>query len=86
MLRRRLRRDVLRQAQDDRGSPRGARAPEKNRRQLLVLCDDRLRLHPPHDAVRPPQTLSSEEVYAVTAYILARNHIIADDATLNAKT
>jgi S-disulfanyl-L-cysteine oxidoreductase SoxD len=33
-----------------------------------------------------PESLSSDEVYAVTAFILAQNHIIGEDATLNAKT
>jgi S-disulfanyl-L-cysteine oxidoreductase SoxD len=33
-----------------------------------------------------PQSLSNDQVYAVTAFILARNHIIAQNATLNAKT
>jgi mono/diheme cytochrome c family protein len=33
-----------------------------------------------------PQTLTSDEVFAVTAYILARNQIIGDDATMNAQT
>jgi len=33
-----------------------------------------------------PQTLTANEVYAVTAFILERNHIIADRALMNAKT
>jgi mono/diheme cytochrome c family protein len=33
-----------------------------------------------------PQSLSNDQVYAVTAFILARNHIIAQSATLDAKT
>jgi S-disulfanyl-L-cysteine oxidoreductase SoxD len=33
-----------------------------------------------------PQTLSNDEVYAVTAYLLRLNGIVADDATLDAAT
>jgi mono/diheme cytochrome c family protein len=33
-----------------------------------------------------PQSLTDDEVYAVTAFILAENGIIADDAEMNAKT
>ena len=33
-----------------------------------------------------PQSLTSDEVYAVTAYILNRNGIIGDRETMNAKT
>jgi cytochrome c len=33
-----------------------------------------------------PQSLSNDEVYAVTAYLLALNGIIEEDATLNART
>lgn len=37
----------------------------------------------PYDA---PQSLSTDEVYAVSAYILAENGIIADDAVMDAET
>ncbi len=33
-----------------------------------------------------PRTLTSDEVYAVTAFILARNKIIPDSAVMNAET
>jgi cytochrome c len=33
-----------------------------------------------------PQSLTNDEVYALTAYILAENGIIDDDATMNART
>ncbi|HTJ26871.1 MAG TPA: cytochrome c [Candidatus Limnocylindria bacterium] len=33
-----------------------------------------------------PQSLSSDQVYAVTAFVLAQNHIIGQDATLDRKT
>ena len=33
-----------------------------------------------------PQSLTDDEVYAVTAFILAENGIIGDDAEMNAKT
>jgi hypothetical protein len=33
-----------------------------------------------------PQTLTSDELFAVTAYILARNHIIGNNAVMNAQT
>jgi cytochrome c len=33
-----------------------------------------------------PQTLSNDEVYALTAYLLAENGIIERDATMNAQT
>jgi len=33
-----------------------------------------------------PRSLSSDEVYALTAFILARNHLIAEDAVMNAQT
>jgi cytochrome c len=33
-----------------------------------------------------PQSLSADDVYAVSAYILHLNDLLADDATLDAKT
>ena len=33
-----------------------------------------------------PRTLSNEEVYALTAYILALNGLIEEDAVMNAET
>ncbi len=33
-----------------------------------------------------PHSLSDDQVYAVTAYILQVNHVVADDAILDAKT
>jgi S-disulfanyl-L-cysteine oxidoreductase SoxD len=33
-----------------------------------------------------PKSLSSDEVYALTAYILARNKVIGDDEVMNAET
>jgi cytochrome c len=33
-----------------------------------------------------PRTLSNDEVYALTAYILALNKIIGDNDTMNAQT
>ena len=37
----------------------------------------------PFDA---PQSLTAEEVYAVTAWVLHRNGIVAEDAVMNART
>jgi cytochrome c len=33
-----------------------------------------------------PRTLANDEVYALTAYILARNKLISDTDTMNAET
>ena len=33
-----------------------------------------------------PRTLTDDEVYALTAYILARNKLIGDNDTMNAET
>ena len=33
-----------------------------------------------------PQSLSPDEVYAVSAYLLNLNHLVADDAVLDART
>ena len=55
-------------------------------RQLLALCHDHLRLHPSRDAVASPKTLTDDEVYALTAYILALNKIIGENDVMNAET
>jgi cytochrome c len=33
-----------------------------------------------------PKSLSNDEIYALTAYILARNKVIGEDAVMNAET
>ncbi len=42
---------------------------------------DYVRRAMPHE---PPQSLTAEQVYALTAFVLNRNGIVADDATLDA--
>ena len=44
--------------------------PAAHGRQLLAVRDDAVRLHAPRDADANPLSLSNDEVYAVTAYVL----------------
>ena len=55
-------------------------------RQLLALCDDVIRLHPARNAVPGLQSLTSDEVYAVSAYILNLNGIIGTNDVLDAQS
>ena len=55
-------------------------------RQLLALCDDGLRLHPPRDAARRARLADNDEVYSLTAFLLHANELIAADAVIDAAT
>jgi hypothetical protein len=50
----------------------------------LALRADLVRLYPPRDAAE--RAAIAEQVYAVSAYILSLNGLLAADATLDAKT
>ena len=58
----------------------------EDHRQLLALRDDALRLHSPRHAVEQPRSLTNDEVYALTAYILSLNKLIGENDTMNAQT
>ena len=55
-------------------------------RQLLAVRDDAVRLHPARDAVAGTKSLTNDEVYAVSAYILNLNGIVGTDDVLDAQS
>ena len=58
----------------------------EDHRQLLALCHDPLRLYRRAMPWQQPKTLTNDEVYALTAYILALNKLIGENDEMNAKT
>jgi S-disulfanyl-L-cysteine oxidoreductase SoxD len=66
-----------------------ANAPGKNERTMALYVPNATTLF---DFIRrampwpQPKSLSNDEVYALTAYVLARNKVIAEDAVMNAET
>ena len=69
--------------------PRDANVAEAHRhgRKLLALRDNAVRLHTPRYAVsRHQASLSADEIYAVSAYILAEGKIIDKAAVLDAES
>ena len=61
-------------------------AATKTDRQFLAVLHDGLRLHPACDALAATETLTNDEVYALTAYILASNKLIGENDAMDAKT
>ena len=59
---------------------------DQDRRKLLAVCDDAVRLCETRYAVSAPGSLSDDEVYAVVAYILSEAKIIKPTDTMDAKT
>jgi len=66
-----------------------ANAPGKNERTMALYVPNATTMF---DFIRrampwpQPKSLSNDEVYALTAYVLARNKIIGDNDTINAET
>jgi S-disulfanyl-L-cysteine oxidoreductase SoxD len=66
-----------------------ANGPGKNERTMALYVPNATTIF---DFVRrampwpQPKSLSGDEVYALTAYILARNKVIGEDAVMNAET
>jgi S-disulfanyl-L-cysteine oxidoreductase SoxD len=66
-----------------------ANAPGKTERTMALYVPNATTLF---DFIRrampwpQPKSLSNDEVYALTAYVLARNKVIAEDAVMNAET
>ena len=60
--------------------------PGEDGRQLLALRNDAVRLHSARDAVPETKSLTSNEIYAVSAYILSLNGIIGADDVLDAQS
>jgi len=61
-------------------------AAEKTIANFWPYANDPLRLYPAGDAVQQPKTLTSDDVYALTAYILALNQLIGENEVMNATT
>src|SRR4051794_25605780 len=81
------------QRRNDFAAPRWSRHYRKERCQtvahhwqLLALRPEYLRLHPPIDAYYDSKSLTNDEVYAVTAYLLRLNGLIGETDTMNAQT
>ena len=55
-------------------------------RQLLAGTHHRVGLYPSRDAQNSPGSLSPDEIYAVTAFVLNRNDIIPRDEVMNKET
>ena len=55
-------------------------------RHLLQVCHDAVRRHATVDAVSDAATLTNDEVYALSAYILSLNKIIGENDVMNAET
>lgn len=66
-----------------------ANAPGKNQRTMALYVPNATTIF---DFIRrampwpQPKSLSNDEVYALTAYILARNKVIGEDAVMNAES
>ena len=70
-------------------NPALANAPGKSERTMALYVPDATTIF---DFIRrampwpQPKSLSNDEVYALTAYVLARNNIIGENDTMNAET
>ncbi len=57
-------------------------AAGQDRRKLLALCHDPLRLCAARDAAERIESLTNDEVYAVVAYLLSQNGMIGENDTI----
>lgn len=64
----------------------GSVAGERDRGWVLAVRDDPVRLHLACDAQLTPGVLTPNQTYAVIAYILHRNGVVAADAEMDAQT